>query len=80
MLGQSAGTNLWSASLGFIITGVGLPFITILAFGFQAKMMFNRLQAGHTRYSASFSQSFFIYLWDRFSRFPERECILRNRD
>ncbi|MBT2667471.1 branched-chain amino acid transport system II carrier protein [Bacillus sp. ISL-4] len=37
MLGQSAGTNLWSASLGFIITGVGLPFITILAFGFSGK-------------------------------------------
>ncbi|MFD6442688.1 branched-chain amino acid transport system II carrier protein [Peribacillus sp. NPDC060186] len=37
MLGQSAGTNLWSASLGFIITGVGLPFVTILAFGFSGK-------------------------------------------
>ena len=28
MLGQSAGTHLWSASLGLIITGIGLPFIT----------------------------------------------------
>ncbi|KQU24735.1 branched-chain amino acid transporter [Bacillus sp. Leaf13] len=37
LLGQSAGTNLWSASLGFIITGVGLPFVTILAFGFSGK-------------------------------------------
>ena len=37
MLGQSAGENLWSASLGFVITGVGLPFIGILAFGFSGK-------------------------------------------
>lgn len=37
MLGQSSGTNLWSANLGFILTGVGLPFIGILAFGVSGK-------------------------------------------
>jgi branched-chain amino acid:cation transporter, LIVCS family len=34
-LGQAAGTNLWPAALGFLITGVGLPFLGILAMGFS---------------------------------------------
>ncbi|WP_318509010.1 branched-chain amino acid transport system II carrier protein [Bacillus sp. T3] len=32
-LGQSAGTNVWMAVLGFLITGIGLPFLGILAMG-----------------------------------------------
>ena len=34
-LGQNAGTNFWPAILGFLITGVGLPFLGILAMGFS---------------------------------------------
>lgn len=34
-LGQYAGTNLWPATIGFLITGVGLPFLGILAMGFS---------------------------------------------
>ena len=34
-LGQYAGTNLWPAVFGFLITGVGLPFLGILAIGFS---------------------------------------------
>lgn len=34
-LGQYAGTNLWPAVIGFLITGVGLPFLGILAMGFS---------------------------------------------
>ncbi|MGM8216121.1 branched-chain amino acid transport system II carrier protein [Bacillaceae bacterium W0354] len=34
-LGQYAGSNLWSASTGFLITGVGLPLLGILAMGFS---------------------------------------------
>lgn len=37
MLGQSAGTNVWLANLGFLITGVGLPLITVMALGFSGK-------------------------------------------
>ncbi|MGG3177918.1 branched-chain amino acid transport system II carrier protein [Priestia megaterium] len=37
MLGASAGTNLWLANAGFLITGVGLPLLTVLAFGFSGK-------------------------------------------
>lgn len=34
-LGQYAGTSLWPAIIGFLITGVGLPFLGILAIGFS---------------------------------------------
>ncbi|HWO96003.1 MAG TPA: branched-chain amino acid transport system II carrier protein [Bacillus sp. (in: firmicutes)] len=37
MLGQSAGTNIWVANAGFLVTGVGLPLIGVLAFGFSGK-------------------------------------------
>lgn len=30
-MGQQAGENIWAATLGFLITGVGLPFLGILA-------------------------------------------------
>lgn len=34
-LGQYAGTNIWIAIFGFLITGVGLPLLGILAIGFS---------------------------------------------
>lgn len=34
-LGQQAGVNVWWATLGFIITGVGMPFLGILAMGYS---------------------------------------------
>lgn len=34
-LGQNAGENLWFAVTGFIITGVGLPFLGIIAMSFS---------------------------------------------
>src|SRR5699024_7764871 len=34
-LGHYAGTNIWSAISGFLITGVGLPLLGILAMGFS---------------------------------------------
>ncbi|MBU8880948.1 branched-chain amino acid transport system II carrier protein [Bacillus sp. FJAT-29790] len=37
MLGQTAGTNIWAANAGFIVTGVGLPLLGILALGFSGK-------------------------------------------
>ncbi|MEK4025206.1 MULTISPECIES: branched-chain amino acid transport system II carrier protein [unclassified Sporosarcina] len=36
-LGQLSGTHTWKAMLGFLFTGVGLPFLGILAIGFSGK-------------------------------------------
>lgn len=37
MLGQAAGTESWVANIGFLITGVGLPLLAVLAFSFSGK-------------------------------------------
>lgn len=37
MMGQLSGTNSWEANLGFVVTGVGLPLLGVLAFGFSGK-------------------------------------------
>ncbi|MBS4190311.1 branched-chain amino acid transport system II carrier protein [Bacillus sp. FJAT-49705] len=37
MLGQMAGENVWAANAGFVVTGVGLPLLAILALGFSGK-------------------------------------------
>ncbi|KON70727.1 branched-chain amino acid transporter [Peribacillus butanolivorans] len=37
MLGQSAGMNIWTANAGFLVTGVGLPLLGVLALGFSGK-------------------------------------------
>lgn len=34
-LGQAAGTNMWPAAIGFLLTGVGLPLLGIIAMGFS---------------------------------------------
>lgn len=34
-MGQHAGVNVWYAVLGFIFTGVGLPFLGVLAIGYS---------------------------------------------
>lgn len=34
-LGQQAGTNIWTAVAGFLVTGIGLPFLGILAMGYS---------------------------------------------
>ncbi|MEG0386688.1 MAG: branched-chain amino acid transport system II carrier protein, partial [Solibacillus sp.] len=32
-MGQEAGSNILKANIGFLITGIGLPFLGIIAFG-----------------------------------------------
>ncbi|MCL9662249.1 branched-chain amino acid transport system II carrier protein [Paenibacillus hunanensis] len=37
LLGQSSGTNFWAANIGFLITGVGLPTLGVIALGVSGK-------------------------------------------
>lgn len=37
MLGQMAGTNVWEANAGFLVTGVGLPLLAITALVYSGK-------------------------------------------
>ncbi|SES29868.1 branched-chain amino acid transport system II carrier protein [Psychrobacillus sp. OK032] len=44
-LGQNAGTNLWPAVLGFLATGIGLPFLGTLAMGFSGSKNLQELSS-----------------------------------
>ena len=38
-MGQHAGINVWWAVLGFIVTGVGLPLLGVLAMGYYRLLL-----------------------------------------
>lgn len=60
MLGQSAGMNIWIANAGFLVTGVGLPLLGVLAFGFSGK---DDLQSLASRVHPVFGIVFTIVLY-----------------
>lgn len=60
MLGQSSGTNLWAANIGFLITGSGLPLLGILALGVSGK---SDLQSLASRVHPIFGMVFTIVLY-----------------
>ncbi|SDD51747.1 branched-chain amino acid:cation transporter, LIVCS family [Terribacillus halophilus] len=60
LLGQQSGTNVLTANLGFIITGVGLPLLGILAFAISGK---NDLQDLASRAHPIFGLAFTIILY-----------------
>ncbi|WP_425531939.1 branched-chain amino acid transport system II carrier protein [Bacillus glycinifermentans] len=60
MLGQLAGTNLWTANAGFLVTGVGLPLLGITAFVFSGK---NDLQSLAGRVHPVFGMVFTVVLY-----------------
>lgn len=61
MLGQNAGSNVWIANAGFLITGVGVPLLGVFAFGISGsndlRDMGNRV---HPWFSAVYT--FILYL------------------
>ena len=44
-LGQNAGTNVWIAVIGFLITGIGLPFLGTLAMGYSGSKNLQELSS-----------------------------------
>ncbi|MBE1554331.1 branched-chain amino acid transport system II carrier protein [Sporosarcina limicola] len=60
-LGQYAGTNLWPAIIGFLITGVGLPFLGILAMGFSGSLNLQDLASRiHPVYAIIFTSLLYL--------------------
>lgn len=59
-LGQNAGTNLWPAVLGFLITGVSLPLLGILAMGYSGS---RNLQELASRVSPTYGVFFTCLLY-----------------
>lgn len=60
-LGQYAGTNFWPAMIGFLITGVGLPFLGILAIGFSGSRNLQDLASRiHPIYAVIFTSVLYL--------------------
>ncbi|MEK5069243.1 branched-chain amino acid transport system II carrier protein [Sporosarcina sp. FSL K6-1508] len=60
-LGQYAGTNMWLAIIGFLVTGVGLPFLGILAMGFSGSQNLQQLASRiHPVYAVVFTSLLYL--------------------
>ena len=60
-LGQLAGTELWPAIIGFLLTGVGLPFLGILAMGFSGSDNLQQLASRiHPIYAIIFTSTLYL--------------------
>lgn len=59
-LGQAAGTNFWPAIIGFLLTGVGLPLLGVLAIGLSGHA---HLQSMANRINPTFSLVFTVILY-----------------
>ncbi|MBS4176827.1 branched-chain amino acid transport system II carrier protein [Lederbergia citrea] len=60
-LGQNAGTNIWPAVIGFLITGIGLPFLGILAMGFSGSRNLQELASRiHPTYAVVFTSLLYL--------------------
>ncbi|SIT75983.1 branched-chain amino acid transport system II carrier protein [Edaphobacillus lindanitolerans] len=60
-LGQLAGDQLWPALIGFLITGVGLPFLSVLAIGYSGSRNLQELASRiHPLYGLLFSAVLYL--------------------
>lgn len=67
-LGQYAGTNVWLAVIGFLITGVGLPFLGILAMGFSGSQNLQQLASRiHPVYAIVFTSLLYLTIGPLFA-------------
>ncbi|MCL6571769.1 MAG: branched-chain amino acid transport system II carrier protein [Bacillus sp. (in: Bacteria)] len=60
-LGQNAGWNVWQAVAGFLITGIGLPFLGILAMGVSGSKNLQELASRvHPLYGVIFTSLLYL--------------------
>lgn len=60
-LGQYAGENLWPAVIGFLITGVGLPLLGVVAIGFSGSANLQELASRvHPAYGVFFAALLYL--------------------
>ncbi|QTC40162.1 branched-chain amino acid transport system II carrier protein [Bacillus sp. V3] len=60
-LGQNAGTNLWPSITGFLITGVGLPLLGIIAMSFSGSRNLQELSSRvHPVYAVCFTSLLYL--------------------
>lgn len=68
MMGQMSGTNSWAANAGFVVTGVGLPLLGVLAFGFSGKSDLHTLASRvHPLFGAVFTTVLYLAIGPLFA-------------
>ncbi|GIP19360.1 branched-chain amino acid transport system carrier protein [Paenibacillus montaniterrae] len=68
MLGQSAGTEVWLANLGFLLTGVGLPLLGVIAFSFSGKPdLLSLTQRVHPLFALVFTTTLYLTIGPLFA-------------
>ncbi|MBP3951622.1 branched-chain amino acid transport system II carrier protein [Bacillus suaedae] len=68
MLGQLAGENVFAANAGFIVTGVGLPILGILALAFSGKSDLQSLASRvHPVYGITFTVALYLAIGPLFA-------------
>lgn len=67
-MGQMAGTNIWPAVIGFIITGVGLPLLGVAALGISKSSGLAELSSKvGTKYSVFFTCALYLTIGPLFA-------------
>jgi LIVCS family branched-chain amino acid:cation transporter len=68
MLGQMAGENILAANIGFIVTGVGLPILAIMAMAFSGKSDLQSLAGRvHPVYAVVFTVALYLAIGPLFA-------------
>ena len=60
MLGQNAGENFWPAMIGFLLTGVGLPLLTVIAISLSGNGMRQLASHAHPLFGIFFTVVVYI--------------------
>ncbi|MGX7064552.1 branched-chain amino acid transport system II carrier protein [Enterococcus cecorum] len=62
-MGQEAGANVWLAIIGFLITGIGLPFLGIIAIGISGENgLFDLASRVHKGYGYFFTVALYLVI------------------
>lgn len=77
-MGQNSGWNTWYATAGFLITGVGLPFASVLAICFSGKNL--RELAGRVSplYGILFSCALYLTIGPFFAIPRTPQCPMKS--
>ncbi len=67
-MGQEAGSSLWTANLGFLVTAIGLPFLGIVAMGIsESSGLFSLASRIHPTYSKIFTILLYLTIGPAFA-------------
>lgn len=77
-LGQLSGDNLTPAIIGFLATGVGLPFLGIMAMGFSGKNNLQELASRvHPIYGLAFTALLYLTIGHSSQRQEQEQLLTR---